>query len=144
MIAKPIDEKILVDPRLPHRAPDLHDPAKHAQMLVDPIEGSADDLLGVVAEFVIDGDVRVARPISAFGADLLVMPQVFGVHFGIGQMIERAQKHAAPRVESHAARDVRMGDDELGNRAHFGFRCGERSGAELFVFLAPIGRKVSI
>ena len=83
MIAEPVDVEILLDARLAHRAPDLHDPAEHAEMIVDPVEGAADDLLRVIAELMVDVDIRIARDFSPFGADLLVMPEILGVHLRV-------------------------------------------------------------
>ena len=48
-------------------------------MVVDPIEGTADDLFGMVAKLVIDGDVGITGDLRPLGADLLKMPQVLGV-----------------------------------------------------------------
>ncbi len=114
------------------------------EVLVDPVERAADHLLRVVAEFVEDRDRRIAGELRPLGADLLVVPQVLGMHLGIGEMIERAQQHAAPRVERHAAGDVGMPDDEIGDRAHLGLRRWIGAGAELLEFLPPIGRKIAI
>mgnify|MGYP003694476335 CR=1 FL=1 len=103
MIAKPVDVQVFVDARLAHRAPDLHHPAEHAQVIVNPVEGAADDLFRVVAKLVIDGDVGIAGDLGPLSADLLKMPEVLGVHFGVGKMIERTQQHAAPGVKRDAA-----------------------------------------
>src|SRR5437867_1908946 len=99
MVAEPIDVQILFDPSLAHRAPNLDHPTKDTEMIVDPVERPADHLLWVVTEFMVDGNARVAGELAAFGADLLKLPQIFGVHLGIGQMIERPQQDAAPGVE---------------------------------------------
>ena len=74
MIAEPVDVLILFDASVSHRAPDLDDPAEQAEMLVNPVECSANDLLGVVSEFVVDADVGVPGQLGSLGADLLVMP----------------------------------------------------------------------
>src|SRR5436189_6330982 len=55
VIAEPVDIEVLFNARLAHRAPDLHHPAEHAQVVVDPVESAPDNLLRMVAKLVIDG-----------------------------------------------------------------------------------------
>jgi hypothetical protein len=107
-------------------------------VIVNPVEGAADDLFRVVAKLVIDGDVGITGDLRSLGADLLEVPEVLGVHFGVGKMIERAQQHAAPGVKRNPAADVRMGADEFGDGANLGLGGRKRAGAELLVFLPPI------
>ena len=66
------------------------------------------------------------------------------MHLLVGLMLERPQQHAAPRVKARAAGEVRMADDEVDDRPHFGLRCRVRTGAELFELLAPTGREIPI
>src|SRR5437667_3767697 len=144
MVAERIDVQILIDTGRAHRAPDLDYPAEDTEMIVDPVERPADHLLWVVTEFMVDGNIRVPGELAAFGADLLKLPQIFCMHLGIGQMIERAQQDAAPGMERDASGYVRMANDELGNGPYFRFRGGKWPGAQLLVFLAPISGKVAI
>ena len=66
------------------------------------------------------------------------------MHFGVGQMVEGTQQHAAPGMKSDSAADVRMPDDEFGDRADFRLRGREGTGAELLEFLTPIAWEISI
>ena len=66
------------------------------------------------------------------------------MHFGVRKMIERPQQDAAPGVKCDAAADVRMGRDELRDRADLGLGCRKRPGAQLLVLLSPISREVSV
>src|SRR5262245_15540717 len=75
VIAEPVDVEVLLDARFAHRAPDLDHPAEHAEVIVDPVERPTDDLLGVIAELVVDRDCGVARQLGALRADALVVPQ---------------------------------------------------------------------
>jgi hypothetical protein len=72
------------------------------------------------------------------------MPEILGVHIGIGQMIERAKQHAGPGVKRHPPADVRMLADEFRDRANLGFGRRKRTGPELLVFLSPIPRKITV
>jgi hypothetical protein len=38
VVAEPVDVLVVLDARFPHRAPDLDDPAEHAEVIVDPVE----------------------------------------------------------------------------------------------------------
>src|SRR6266571_7240764 len=88
VIAKPIDVEILFEPGLAHRAPDLDHPAEHPEVVIDPIEGAADDLLRVISELVVDGDARIAGELGALRAHALIVPEILGMHLSVGQMIE--------------------------------------------------------
>ena len=46
VIAVPVDVLVALQPRFAHRAPDLHHPAEHAQVVIDPVERAADNLFG--------------------------------------------------------------------------------------------------
>ena len=83
VIAKPVDVRILLEPGLAHGTPDLDHPAEHPEVVVDPVERAANDLLRVIAELMVDGDIRIPRDFSPFGADLLVMPEILGVHLRV-------------------------------------------------------------
>ena len=144
MLAVPVDEVIALDSRFLHRRPDLHRPEELPEVLVGPVEPAGDDSLGVVFEIVKDRDVRIAGQLSPFRADLLVVPQVFTVHFGVGQMIERTQQYSAPGVKRHSSSDVRVPDYEFSHGADFRLRRRKGTGAELLKFLAPVAREIPI
>src|ERR1700751_3969220 len=144
MIQEPVDVGILLEPCFAHRAPDLDHPAEHPEMVVDPVERTADHLLGGIAKLVIDGDVGIAGQLGSLRADSLVMPEVLGVHLGVGQMIEGPQKDAGPGVKGHPAGDVRMADHEFDYRTHLGLRGWKTARPQLLELLTPIPRKVSI
>ena len=144
VIAKPVDIEIFFQSGLAHRAPDLDHPAEHPEVIVDPVERAADDLLRVITELVIDGDVRVAGKLAALRADALVVPEILGVHLRVRQMIERTQQHAAPGMERDTPHDVGMTDDEIGHRPDLGLRGREGPSPELLILLPPIARKIAI
>ena len=117
---------------------------KMPEVLVDPVERAADHRLRVIAEFVIDGDRRIAGELGALAARRLVEPQVLGVHLVVRHVLERPQQHAAPRVERRAAGDVRMTNDEIDDGADLRLRRRIRTGAQLLEFLAPACREIAV
>ena len=77
MLAIPLDKLVILNPRLLLRAPQLYHPRKHPQVVIHPIvEHARNDLLGVVAKVVVDGNGRVAGDLGALFSDLLIRPQV--------------------------------------------------------------------
>ena len=145
MLAIPLDELVLVDAGRALRAPDLHRPREDAEVVVGPVvERAGDDLLRVIAEVVIDRDVRIAGDLGALRAELLVGPQVLGGQRVVGLVRVRPQQHAAVGVEEHRAGDVGMRGDELHRRAHLGLGGRKRPGAVLLVLLPPARGEVAI
>src|SRR5690349_16502255 len=56
VIAKPVNELVVGNARFTHWRPYLHDPRECTEMLVEPVERSADHRLRVIAKLVEDGN----------------------------------------------------------------------------------------
>mmetsp|Transcript_15759 Transcript_15759/g.43575 ORF Transcript_15759/g.43575 Transcript_15759/m.43575 type:complete len:491 (-) Transcript_15759:12-1484(-) len=142
--AVPVDPLGVLDAGLLVGRPQLDHPEQRAEVLVDPVLGAGDDVLGVVAEVLVDADGRVAAVLFAQGRELLEQPQVLGRHVLVAAGAAGAQDDAAVGVEADRRADVGMLGDEVHHRAHLGFAGGVGPGAELLELLAPIGGEVAV
>ena len=127
------------------QVPQLDHVGEGATLVVGEVgEVTTQRLVGLVEELVVTRHRGVPGVLGHPRLDLAVDREILGIHLGVGRVAERADQHAAERVEVEPGEDLGVRGDELDHAARLGLAGGERPGADLLVPGRPRPREVAV
>src|SRR5215203_3879855 len=144
-VAEELDKVLHLDTGGPRHGPELDRESEDTVGIVSPIvEGAGYGLLRVVAEIVVDGDVRVACDLCAPLTERLENSEVVLGHLVVGSVGVRPQDRTTERMVGVHAEDVLVPEQEIDLRPRLRLRERVWPGALLLVLGLPVIRILTV